>query len=1851
MVIKNSVVQAIDDISVDLPNKVAIEWHNQKRTFFQIHNRSLCIADFLIRNISGSRNIAVLMDRKPLLIEFILGILRVGGVFIPLDSRMPENRLKVMMDETRTSWVISERKYLGLLNSIAQSGNSIIKVIIEGSEEAVCDSYPYLSINTFYIDETKEEIHIPDVFCEDCYIYFTSGSTGKPKGVLGRNSSLKHFIDWEISCLNIDKNDRVSQLTNPTFDPFLRDIFVPLCSGATVCIPEEQDIVLYPRKLTDWIELNDISLIHMVPTLFKNMVRELNGSESFKSLRYIALAGELLKGRDLEKFYELFGTRIQLVNLYGPTETTLAKVYYMININDTERVNIPVGKPIYDTEVFILDEHMKVCQQGCVGEIYISTPYMSSGYINDNDLNNKVFLKNFQKKLNYETIYKTGDLGRLLADGNIECLGRIDNQIKIRGMRVELSEIEAHILKSKVAKEAVVIAKEDKDGEKYICAFLTGDVVINELRRKIEKTLPDYMIPSRFAVIEAFPLLNNGKVDRKALLNYEFKDDFASSYQAPCNEIEEKLVALWEKVLCVKKAGVNDNFFFLGGHSLKAARLVTAIQKELNINVAIKDVFRNNTVKALAEYISGSEESICDLIPECVERETYPVSSAQKRIFLVSLIENIGTAYNMPEIMVLEGKLDMDLFENSFKEIVQRHDSLRTTFEYTEAGLVQRIHKEVDFKIEYFDIENQYKYESDIKAAIKDFAADFVRPFDLGQALLIRLRLVKLNEDKYIFLRDMHHIISDGISEEIIKAELKALYNGSELKPLRVQYKDFSEWQNVLLNSEKIKRQEKYWMDMFSGELPVLDIPSDYVRPSVQSFEGDSIIIGLESELIKRIKDMALDNGATMYMLFLTAFYVLLSKYTGQEDIIVGSPVAGRNHADLDGLVGVFINTLAIRNCFSLQMTFRQFLEVVKDKVLEAFENQEYPFEDLIDKLGIDRDLSRNPLFNVMFIMQNMHFEDLDMNGIRAIPHALDKNVSKLDITLGAILKNESVELNFEYCTRLFKKETIEAMSRHYLNILGQITENADIKLCEIDILSFDERNQILNEFNNTCMPYMADKTIHELFEERVKTIPDKEALIFGDHKFTYGELNEKSNRLAFTLREKGIRADSIVGLMVSRSFEMIVGIMGILKAGGAYLPIDPQYPLERVRYMLENSKCGLVLIDHTINMGGVTAECISLSDSGTYSENCKNLQSITKSHHMAYVIYTSGSTGKPKGVMIDHRNVINFITGMTAGIAFIQDKTILNLTTLSFDIFVLETLLPLVKGLTVVIADEQQQLDPDLLGGLIKSKRIDILQITPSRLQMLLKFGKGLVYLENISELLVGGEAFPESLLRELASLENTRIYNVYGPTETTVWSTIKELTGQDRINIGRPIANTRIYILDKNNSLLHVGGIGELYIAGDGLARGYFAMDDLSRERFVPDPFSDGQRMYRTGDLARWLPDGEIEYMGRVDHQVKIRGYRIELSEVENCLMTYKDVENCVCTVDEDIHGIKLLAAYYVSGNDISVNEVRTYMARHLPDYMVPQVYKRIEEIPTTPNGKVDRIALKNSVGFCTEQQEEYTQAKTRTEERIYEIWSEVLGQQRIGTNSSFFDLGGNSLLLVFMHKRIERLFPGKVKIPDIFANPTIARLSRFIDDSGFEVNKKDIMGIKVKEEFLVSGDELDEETVFEYEIKNGLMNGLRNVSQAGNARVGDILLVLYIYLLSELTVSTDITIQNVVDAGRCVQLGIDLLGIKDMESLFEAVCMKKQAIKSEDIYYVKALNLSDYLRDKDSVVAVFADNVDIDSGIFGKHGFVLKACETYDAIKLTLECPCSVIRCDKAEVFFNWYVRLINKMVTEA
>jgi fengycin family lipopeptide synthetase D len=1596
----------------DTPDNLAVVFEDKHLTYKQLNIKANQLARILRnKGIKPNQRVGIFFERSIEMIIAIMGTLKAGGAYLPIDTEYPSERIKYLLEDSNSKLVLTDSNLAQKIDFDGDIINLEDKLLFNG------DCADLLIINS-----SRDISHI----------IYTSGTTGKPKGVMLEHRSVVNVSHWFNNRYCISKNRNVIQMTSISFDVSVEEILTTLMYGGTVYIPTKE-VILDKSRFAKYINENKINIAQFVPTTLKEL---LGDSDKLESLNVIISGAEKLedslKNQIISKGYSLY-------NHYGPTETTTDAVVYKC-----EAGRVVIGKPIDNAQIYIISDNNELQPIGVPGELCISGDVLAKGYLNRPELTESKFVPNpFVKG---QKMYKTGDWAKWLPNGNVEYISRIDHQVKVRGIRVELGEIESELLKHEAVKEAVIVDQADENGNRYLAAYVVSDKKLKaqELRHYLMSNLPRYMIPSYFVQLDQIPLMQNGKIDRKKLSHISEIMETDAEYVAPKNEIEQKLVDIWESVLKVNSIGVNDDFFELGGHSLKATVLVSKIHKELDIQIPLKEIFTHTTIKELAGIIHQMKKSKYVKIEPIPESDYYPASSAQKRIYLLSQLEEESTNYNMTDMMIISGRIDLKAFENIFNLLIKRHEALRTYFTLVNGELIQKVHEDVDFRIDYSELN-----ENLLMDAIKKFSTHF----DFGKAPLLRVKLVKISEERHLLFVDMNHIISDGASIDILIREFAELYEGRELKPLKIQYKDYASWQNEIFRTNAIKQEEEYWFKIFEHEVPMLDISTDYPRPTIQSFEGNTIEFKSDMQLKKNLNLLGMKTNTTMYMILLSAYYVLLSKYSGQEDIVVGTPVAGRTHPDVQNIVGIFVNTLALRNYPSGEKTFKQFLNEVKENSIEAFENQNYQFEKLIEKLDIKRQMDRNPLFDVMFAFEEIE-DKFEVGSLKFEPYKFERKISKFDLSLAASQKSEDMEFSIEYCTKLFKLETINMMAVHYINILKQIVENPNIKLSEINMLNQKEKEQILYEFNNKSFPCSYEKTIYQLFEDQVEKAPDSLAVVFDNKQLTYKELNEKSNQLAHTLRRKGVKSDNIIGLMVESSMEMIVGIIGILKAGGAYLPIDPQYPEERISYMLEDCNVNILLTQNHIEVTTKFAgEIIRLDDTKIYYEDNKNPESPNKLSDLAYVIYTSGSTGQPKGVMVEHRNLVAYVNAINKEVNIKEEDVMLQQTTYCFDGFIDEIFPVITTGGTIIIVNRNHVLNIDELYQIIEYRRVNLISGTP----MLLNEINKLPRLDSVHAYLCGGDVLKYEYINNI--IKSAKVYNQYGPTETTVCATCYDCSkeNEQKIPIGKPIANYKVYILNKDNKLQPIGIPGELCIGGYGVTRGYLNKPELTAEKFISDPYSVGERMYKTGDLAKWLHDGNIEFLGRIDQQVKIRGFRIELQEIEMKLFEYQSIKSAVVLDKKGADGNEYLCAYVVADKEITAIELRNYLLKTLPEYMIPAQFIQLEKMPLSSSGKINRrelLKIKMNISTGTE----YKSPMSIVEKRLARLWAEILDldSEEISITDSFFNLGGNSISLLKLTSQINNQFDTDMKITDFFNLTTIEQIAAVID--GNEQNEED-------------------------------------------------------------------------------------------------------------------------------------------------------------------------------------------------
>ncbi|HJT74451.1 MAG TPA: amino acid adenylation domain-containing protein, partial [Chitinophaga sp.] len=1254
-------------------------------------------------------------------------------------------------------------------------------------------------------------------------------------------------------------------------------------------------------------------------------------------------------------------------------------------------------------------------------------------------------------------MYKTGDLGRLLPDGTLEFIGRRDNQVKIRGYRIELGEIESALLRYPEMEAVVVNAYEEPSREKVLVAYLVNKQSLNAetLRSYLGDKLPPYMIPSCFMQLDELPLNANGKVDRKQL-PAPGKDSLSNgvAYVAPKNETEEALADIWQDILGKEQVGIKDNFFEAGGHSLKVTRLSSQIHKRFNVKLALKELFTRPVLEEQAMLIRQAQRTSFTAIPVAPEQRCYELSSSQRRLWVLSQFENGNIAYNMPGAFIFEGELDSYALASSFEWLIARHEILRTVFREDEQGNVKQFilsPEKVPFHITTVDLRKKGKINELMQQ-------DFTQPFDLAAGPLLRASLYRVADNKWILTYVMHHIISDGWSMNVLMKELLMLYNTSTgngeniLLPLRIQYKDYATWQQQQ-GGELVREHKEYWLKQFAGWLPVLELPADKPRPAIQTYKGGLVQRKISASASAGLKALTRQQDSTLFMGLLAAVNVLLYRYTGQDDIIIGSPIAGREHADLEDQIGLYLNTLALRTSFDGNDSYYKLLENVKQVALEAYEHQLYPFDDLVDELKLRRDMSRNALFDVMVTLHNTRTHDTNAQRLHGLSIAKyewsSTPISKFDLSFDFVEAGEEIQVSIEYNSDLFEKETVSRMAGHLEQLLQTIIADPSMPLCRFDYVSDGEKEQLLETFNDTTVLYNKDRLVIDLFEEQVERTPDHTALVFGETALCYRDLNERANKLANYLGANyALMPNQLAGIKLVRSEWMIIATLAVLKTGAAYVPVDPGYPQDRIDYMLTDSNCRLVVDEELLRHFMQTVE--------EYDNT--NPVRTAQPDDLVYVIYTSGSTGRPKGVMVANKHVVNIAEGWRRSYGL--DSICVNLLQMashSFDVFMGDVCRSLLTGGKMVICPNDVKLDPESLYSMMERHGISILESPPGVLLPLMDY-----ILDNkkpldfMKLLIFGSDTLNVTAYKKLVDRVGgqLRIINSYGATEAAIDSSYYEagpgtvIRAYHSTPIGKPFPNSSFYILNEEDQLQPIGVAGEICIGGAGVAKGYLNREELTAAKFTDNPFRARERMYRTGDLGRWLPDGNVEFLGRKDDQVKIHGYRVELGEIESALLLHPEVEAAVAAVQAGSGGEKDLVAYLVIRNELNVSDIRSYLGRNLPAYMIPNYYVQLGELPLTPNGKIDRKRLPSHRGLGMSASVEYVAPRTETERQLVLIWEEVLDRKEIGVKDNFFELGGHSLKLMRVLARISEQFDVKISIETFFKDPYIEVLSKYID-----------------------------------------------------------------------------------------------------------------------------------------------------------------------------------------------------------
>jgi|GEM_PF-401820 len=1690
------------------PSAVALVFEEQQLTYFELNSRANQLAQYLQQlGVGPEVLVGICVERSVEMLVGLLGILKAGGAYVPLDPSYPQERLVYMLEDSAVSVLLTQQ--------------ALRSTLPESKAQVVCLNADLPVIAQLDTIATSGNVHPQNL----AYVIYTSGSTGQPKGVLIEHQAIVSHCHTIAKHYQLNRHDRVLQFASFSFDAAIEQIFAPLITGATLVLRDRflWAISDFHQKL---IELK-LTVVNLPPSYWQQWLnwqqQNLQDTTLATHLRLVICGGDILQPKSVGLWQQLCKRHpsldsVNLLNAYGPTEATITTTTFDVAQDltiDKSIRQVSIGHPLPNRKIYILDSQGNPTPIAIPGELHIGGVGLARGYLNRPKLTTEKFIPN---PFGEGCLYKTGDKARYLRDGNIEFIGRLDHQVKIRGFRIETREIEAVLNQHPTVKETVVVAREDKPGDKRLVSYIVAETaitsnpklsethlnsaqevfnqeVIPQWREYLEERLPEYLLPSGYVILPQLPLTPNGKVDRKALPAPDHTIYLSTEFVAPETITEKALAEIWTEVLGIEQVGRNDNFFELGGHSLLATQVVSRIRQTLSVELPLQSLFEKPELGSLAEELENYRAQTQGIETAAIQAREQdgnppPLSFAQQRLWFIEKMALSSNAYNMPIVLHLVGLLDEVALQKSLNQIITRHETLRTTFSEINSTPVQVINPPFELELPKTNL-SQLKPSEQTRQLQQLLQTENEQVFNLEVDPPIRAKLFQLEATEHLLQITLHHITSDGWSLTVLLKELSAIYTAilenqpSPLPKLPIQYADFAIWQRNYLQGQTLETQLDYWKQKLK-DLPQLQLPTDYPRPAVQTFQGASILINIPTELTSKLKQLTQQQEVTLFMTLLTGFKILLYRYSGQEQIAVGVPIASRNRSEIEELIGFFVNSLVMYTDLGGKPSFREALNTVKQTALEAYSHQELPFEKLVEHLQPERSLSQNPLFQVMFAVQQSEIlkPSLSLPNLEVdlYQEAGTEMTVRFDLELHLWQQGDQIQGFCAYNRDLFAAETIQRMLSHYQNLLTAVVENPQQPISQLPLMGETEQQQLLVEWNNTKTNYPAHQCIHELFEAQVEKTPDAVAVVFEEQKLTYSQLNSKANQLAHYLQKLGVGPDVLVGICVERSVEMVVGLLAILKAGGAYVPLDPSYPSERLAYMLCDATVSVLLTQQSLVrlLPEHPAQVVCLDGNWSLSTelSTQNLDSKVQPSNLGYVIYTSGSTGRPKGVAMSQRALVNLIIWQQHEAIVGQGATTLQFAPVSFDVSFQEMFSTWSSGGTLVLVSQQVRRDPLALMQLLVDKQVERLFLPFVALQQLAAVAPQYPTLPQLREIITAGEQLQltPDLVEFINRLPRCRVQNQYGPSESHVVSAYtlpEDVASCPKLPpIGRPIANNQLYILSRELEPVPIGVIGELYIGGVALADGYLNRPELTAEKFLPHPFSNQaeDRVYKTGDLARYLPDGNIEFLGRSDHQVKIRGFRIETGEIEAVLNQHPRVKEIVVVAKGDNFSNKRLIAYIVaetetatssnpelsethlnSGQEVFNQQLivqwREYLKQRLPEYMVPSGYLVLPQLPLTPNGKVDRKALPVLETTSNYQNQNYIAPRDRQELQLVKIWENLLGVHPVGVGDNFFDLGGHSLLAVQLMNKIEQEFGKSLPLSTLFQSSTVEQLAAIL------------------------------------------------------------------------------------------------------------------------------------------------------------------------------------------------------------
>ncbi len=1664
------------------PGRTALACGGEELSFAELEARANRLARRLRRlGVGSETRVALAAERSVELIVGLLGILRAGGAYVPLDPSYPESRLALLLADARAAVLLTQERLLDRFAGAAPRTICLDRLEAETAGES---------------PEAPPEGAGPD---DLAYVIYTSGSTGRPKGVGISHRAIANRLLWMQRAFPLAAADQVLLKTPHGFDASVWEIFLPLITGARLVVAAP-DAHRDPALLLAEIERHGVTVLQLVPSLLAPFLEQPDAGWRCRTLRRLFCGGEALPSVLAARAAADLG--VEVCNLYGPTEVAIDATFRPWSPDAGEGI-VPIGRPLDNVELLLLDRAGRPVPPGVAGEIHVGGPGLARGYLGRSDLTAARFVPRPGAGRPGERLYRTGDLGLLAEDGEVRFLGRIDHQVKLRGVRVELGEIEAALLRQPAVREAVAVVRDDAGGPRLVAYVVPrpGETVAGGLREALAGELPDVMVPAAVVPLGELPRLPNGKLDRAALPAPEqARPPAGPAYVAPRTPVEEILAGIWSETLGVERVGVHDGFFDLGGHSLVVTRVVARVRDAFQVELSVRRLFEAPTVAGLAAEVERARREAEGLeapgIGKAPRAGDLPLSFAQQRLWFLQQLEPESPAYSIPGALRLRGGLDRPALARAIASLVERHEVLRTVFRLAQGEPVQVVRPSAGWEVPLLDLSRlpAGTREAAVPAVL---AAEAARPFDLSSDSLLRTLLLRLSggaEEEHVLFFNLHHIVSDGLSVRLLVRELSAFYadarsgEAPHLPELPVQYADYAFWQRGWLQGEVLERQLDYWRRSLAGAPEVLNLPADRPHPATQTYRGGARVRVLPGDLCAALRDLSRRASVTLFTTLLAAFKTLLLRYGAGEDLVIGTNAANRTRREVEGLIGFFVNTLVLRTGLAGDPGFREALARVWETVLGAFAHQDLPFDRVVEELQPRRDLSVTPLFQVAFDMEPAgRVETLELAGLKIAPLPLPHRTAKLDLNLTLGERGDGLEVVAEYSADILDTATIDRLLGHFENLLRGLAAGPEERLGALPLLDAAETCQLLQELRGPERPdYPLDATLQDLFARQAARTPDETAAVCHGERLTYAELDRRAEGLARALRRLGAGPGRFVGLLDERGLDFLVALLAVFKAGGAYVPFEPAYPEDRLRYMLANSGVGMLVARAGLIAGRreVLAACPELRavvllgegaaapevppglhaepfDPGALHASGEAPPALPgDTRDPAYMLYTSGSTGLPKGAVVRHDGAVNHIWGQREDLRLDSGLRFLQSAPSSSDISVWQFLAPLLLGGRTVIVDPETVSDPRLLLRVLRKEGVTLAELVPAVLRALIDHAAALPEgeraLPELRWMMATGETVPVDLVNEwLALYPRIPVVNAYGPTEAAddVTQAIFDRPlppGVCSLSIGRPLANFSCHVVDRDLRLVPLGAPGELCIAGTGVGSGYWRNPEKTSLSFVPDPFgaTPGAVLYRTGDFVRWRAEAGLEFLGRLDHQVKIRGFRIELGEIEAALREHPAVQDAVAVV----HGggeDRSLVAYVAVGEEaagIDPAELRDALQARLPGHMVPVAFVALPRLPRTPNGKVDRRALPAPGGHTTAARPA-SPPRTPVEQKLAEIWTEVFRRDGIGRDTDFFVAGGHSLLAVRMLSRVQAAFDVEIPLRRIFEQPTLAGLARVV------------------------------------------------------------------------------------------------------------------------------------------------------------------------------------------------------------